>query len=66
MREELDQNMKLGRLLRLEEEAVTALAERDGLLILATSSGTITLMDQVQLLLFYHVFVRQIMLVICV
>ncbi len=43
----MDQNLRLGRLLRLEEEAITVLAETEGLLILGTVSGTLTLMDQV-------------------
>ncbi len=42
----MDQNLRLGRLLRLEEEAITVLAETEGLLILGTVSGTLTLMDQ--------------------
>jgi hypothetical protein len=42
----MDQNLRLGRLLRLEEEAITVLAETEGLLILGTISGTLTLMDQ--------------------
>ena len=42
--------MRLGRLLRLEEEAITALAEADGLLIIGTVSGTLTLMDQAAVL----------------
>ncbi len=53
----LDQNLRLGRLLRLEEEAITVLAETDGLLILGTASGTITIMDQAGSFL-QHIFVQ--------
>ena len=37
--------MKLGRLLRLEEEGVTALAESESIIIVGGKHGTITLLD---------------------
>ena len=41
----LDHNMRLGRLLRLEEDGITSLGESESLIIVGGKSGSITLLD---------------------